>query len=202
MVQALDKFSKEQNKKMVLSGSSFAMFCANKSKEDYAKYLAGEKEDFSDDKLRDMRILNLLARLRFNLDELGTYLYKDLIVEVYEKIKDVSNRKDMDKCRALMSDLSDAYSSIYHYVARECNEIGVKSFHLYIQKAIEKIDEEKVDLELALKVYGQNPEEQNYGAEAFRLAAYAAEKYAYNYQKPKVKKLSNFPDNVCLKEDL
>ena len=201
MVQSLDKFSKEQNLNMILSGSSLAMFCANKAKEKYSKYLNGQSENFSENEIRDMRLLNLLDRLGFNLDELGTYLYKDLVAEIYEQIKDASNRRDMDKCRALMLELSNAYSNIYHYVARECNEIGVKSFHLYIEKAIENIDEEKVDVALAHKVYGDNPEEQNYGLEAFRLAAYAANKYAYNYHKPKVRKLSNFPENIKLKDN-
>ena len=37
------------------------------------------------------------------MDELGTYLYKDVIAEAYEKVKDVSRRKDMDKCRDLIA---------------------------------------------------------------------------------------------------
>lgn len=205
MVQAAEKFTDEERLRLVLHGTSFAMYEANEDKENYIKFKNGKADNFSDSTIRDMNLLEILERLGYSMDELGTYLYKDLIAETYEKIKDVSSRNDMDKCRAIMSSLTDAFSGFYRYIAREWKEMGVKSFHLYIQKAISKVSDEAVDMELSKKIFGDNPEEKNYGLQAFQIAAYAAKKYSFDdveeYKKPLVKKLSNIPDDLKLKDN-
>ena len=48
--------------------------------------------------------------------------------------------------------LNDNYSSFYLWLAREDLEIGIKSFHFYIDQAISKIDKDKMDKELTSKV--------------------------------------------------
>ena len=203
MVQSNDKFSMEERLIMVLHGSSFAMYEASLDKEDYEKYKKGKTEDFSEERMKNLELLDILVRLGFSTDELGTYLYKDVIAEAYERVKDLSRREDMDECRALMSELTNAFSNIYRYVAREWKEMGVKSFHLYIQKSIEAIDENKIDTELSKKIFGSSPDENNYGLQAFQIAAYAAKKYSFDnvdeYKKVAVKKLDNMPGDIVLK---
>ena len=81
--------------------------------------------------------------------------------------------------------------------------MGVKTFHLYIEKAIENIDDTKVDVNLSKKIYGENPEELNYGLNAFQIAAYYADKYSFDntqdYKKVLVKRLANMPNDIVLK---
>lgn len=205
MVQAAEKFTEEERLRLVLHGTSFAMYEANKDKENYIKFKNGQTDEFSETTMRDMNLLKILERLGYSIDELGTYLYKDVIAETYEKLKGASSRNDMDRCREIMSSLTDAFSGFYRYIAREWKEMGVKTFHLYIQKAIDGIEYDEVDVELAEKIFGDNPEEQNYGVQAFQIAAYAVKKYSFDntkeYKRPLVKKLPNMPDNLKLKDN-
>ena len=204
MVQAPEKYLDEEKLMMILGGTSYAAYVAYKDKENYLKYSKYEIAEFSKETLRDMMLLEILDKLGYPKNELGTYLYKDLIALVYDKIKDIKSRRDIDKCRALMSDLTNAFSPLYHYIAREDKEMGIKSFHLYIQRAIENIASENIDEDLSKSIFGENPEEKDYGMQAFQIAAYAAEKYeckdVKEYKQPKVKKLQNMPDDIRLKD--
>lgn len=76
--------------------------------------------------------------------------------------------------------------------------MGVKSFHFYIEEAISKIDENSIDKELAVKIFGSNPEDLNYGLQAFQLACYASNRYSMgpDFKKPKVMGLSNSPKRI------
>lgn len=183
----------------VLQGSSYAIFSAKNDQEKYDKYKKGEIDELSDYQIKEMQIISLLENLGYPMDQLGTYLYKEVIHSAYDEIKDYSSRNDMTKARELMQSLQDAYSNFYHWIARDDMEMGITSFHLYIERAINEIDEDKIKPELAIKVFGNNPEETNYGIQAFRLASYIAKKYSMKYEKPKVKTLSNIPKNVKLK---
>lgn len=198
MIKRLVEFSELEKLNMIISGTDYAMFEAQLDKKLYEKSKKGELEEISETQERDLKILRILEGLGYPMDELGTYLYKDVIAEAYEKVKDVSRRKDMDKCRDLMASLNDAYSDFYRWIARDDKEMGVKSFHFYIEEAISKIDENSIDKELAVKVFGSNPEDLNYGLQAFQLACYASDRYSMepDFKKPKVMGLSNSPKSI------
>ena len=206
MIKGVGDLSLEERKISFLQGTSFAMYEANIDKKNYINYKKGETKELSESVMKSMEILEILEKLGYSLDELGTFFYKDVIAEVYEKLKDVSSRNDMQKCRELMSELTDSFSSFYFYIAREWKEVGVKPFHLFIQQAISRIDDKAIDIELSKKIFGENPEESNYGLQAFQIAAYVANKYSYedvkDYKKPLVKKLSNMPEDIKLKDNL
>ena len=172
MIKRLVDLTELEKLNMLIDGTSYAMFEAHLDKEAYEKSKKGELEEISEIQERDIKILRILEGLGYPMDELGTYLYKDVIAEAYEKVKDVSSRRDMDKCRDLMASLNDAYSDFYRWIARDDKEMGVKSFHFYIGEAISKIDDDSIDKELAIKVFGSNPEDLNYGLQAFQLACY------------------------------
>ena len=76
--------------------------------------------------------------------------------------------------------------------------MSLDSFHLYIGEAISKIDENSIDKELAVKIFGSNPEDLNYGLQAFQLACYASNHYSMepDFKKPKVMKLPNSPKSI------
>lgn len=198
MIKRLVEFSELEKLNMIISGTDYAMFEAQLDKKLYEKSKKGELEEISETQERDLKILRILEGLGYPMDELGTYLYKDVIAEAYEKVKDVSRRKDMDKCRELMTSLNDAYSDFYRWIARDDKEMGVKSFHFYIEEAISKIDENSIDKELAVKIFGSNPEDLNYGLQAFQLACYASDCYSMepDFKKPKVMGLSNSPKSI------
>ena len=198
MIKRLVDLTELEKLNMLIDGTSYAMFEAHLDKEAYEKSKKGELEEISEIQERDIKILRILEGLGYPMDELGTYLYKDVIAESYEKVKDVSSRRDMDKCRDLMASLNDAYSDFYRWIARDDKEMGVKSFHFYIGEAISKIDDDSIDKELAIKVFGSNPEDLNYGLQAFQLACYASDRYSMepDFKKSKVMGLSNSPKSI------
>lgn len=201
MIKNIEKVSFQENIQMIATGVSYAMFEANLDKKMYEEYKVGKLKDISLTKQRDVNILSLLEGLGFPMDELGTYLYKDVIGEVYEQVKDISKREDMQKCRELMKELTDAYSCFYRFIARDDKEMGLSSFHFYIEQAISKIDEKLIDKELAVKVFGTNPEDTNYGLLSFQLASYVAHHYSMEpeFNRQKVMGLSNLPKDIRLK---
>ena len=188
----------------VLQGTSFAIYEAKKDKENYEKYKNGELTNPKEEIEKDVKILDILERLGYPMNELGTYLYKDLIKEVCDEMKDISIKKDIEKCKYILSELTNTYSSLYHYIAREWKEIGIIPFHLYIEQAIEKIDKKKIDKELSEKIFGNNKKTKNYGFKAFQISAYTLNKYSYKdtktYHKSKIKELSNISNKFKLKQ--
>lgn len=181
----------------MLDSTSFARYEAKKDKENFEKYKKGEYSDSSNNTLNNMKILDLLQRLGYPMEELGTYLLKDVIAEVYNYIQDENGNKDVDKCNSIIKELNNPFSNVYHYIAREWKEIGIKTLHLFIQRAQNRIDYNSIDKELSKNIYGNNLEDKNYGFHAFQIAAYALDKSSYvdtlEYQQPKSKvlKLNN-----------
>ena len=95
-----------------------------------------------------------MFNISFNFDLFNNYyyFYERLILSVYESLNEIIKEKDMEKYNELVANLNDNYSSFYLWLAREDLEIGIKSFHFYIDQAISKIDKDKMDKELTSKV--------------------------------------------------
>ena len=163
----------------MLDGTSFARYEASKDKENFEKYKRNERADFKEETLNNMKILDLLQRLGYSMEELGTYLLKDVIVEVYNYIQDKNGNKNMDRCSSIMAELNNPFSNFYLHIAREWKELGIKPFHLFIKKAQDTIDYKSIDKELSRKIYGNNLENSNYGIHAFQVAAYALDKSSF-----------------------
>ena len=203
MLKDINNMTDEEKLNSVLFGNCLAVYCANTDKKNYKQYKLGNISKLTNDELIDMKVLDLLYSLGYPNNELGTYLYKEVICELYRYINDNFDELTMVEYEYIIKDLNNAYSQFYFNQARNILEMGVTSFHLYIQDTINKIDENKIDKELSKKVYGPNPVEFNYGIQALQLTGYLLNKYSYdnveNYHKPKIKKLSNIRDNVILK---
>ena len=180
----------------ILNPESESKFYQSKDLVDYSKYKKGEpyydeniSPELKEEYEIDMKILSLLENLGYPMDELGTFLYKELIHELCREIKGMTKREDMKKCDDLISELGKPFSRIYHLVAREYLEIGIKSFHLNVESALDKIDSSKVDELLALRVYGSNPEQLDYGKQALLYAGYILGRYSKSYEMPKIKRI-------------
>lgn len=193
----------EKDLKNVLNGSSYATFCAKNDRGIYREYKNGDIEKLTEEEIKEMQALSVLENLGYPMDELGTYLYKEVIVYARDEIDGYNRRKEEDKEKAkdLLINLEDAYSNLYHMIAREDLEMGIKSFHICIWRAVQEIDDSKIDRELAEKIFGKNPIPLTYGAQAFKIASYLSKKYMIKYDGAKVKQLLNVPYNDRLKCD-
>ncbi len=156
----------ERYKKMIpyLQNASYAFYSASNDRDSYIDYKMGRIDKLTNSTLIELKVLELLEKLGYSMDEVGTYFYKDLILEVYR------NLKEKDKTN-LEETLIDKFSQLYYYIATEDKEIGIKSFHSYIEKAVDEIDSSSTDKELKEKIYGDKSIEQ-YGLNALNIASY------------------------------
>ena len=170
MIKSHEEFTKAERIEMALQGTSYAMYEAARDKNNFQKYQTKDIEDLSEEAIKDMKILDVLQQLGYPMDELGTYLYKDMIREVYDKLEKMSTPKEVYQYKAILSELRKPFSNSYLYIAREWKEMGIKSFHLYIQKALSKVDEQSSNKKLSKEVYGGKLDRQNYAVNAYRIA--------------------------------
>ena len=176
---------------------SYAAFVARKENEVYNNLKKGNFKDLTVSEERDIEILSILEKLGYPMSHLGTYLYKDLITLVCDEIEDMGISELQSKNEEMLDSLNNGYSNLYIGIASDDKELGCKTFHSYIEGAIEEIDEEKIDTSLASRIYG-TIENITYGTAAMHIAQYYLNGNTYDdgldYSIPKVKKLSNMND--------
>ena len=81
MVKERRLFSEYENLLLIVNGVSYAMNEANEDKKKYSLFKQGYTQVFTEEENKNMQVLSILERLGYSLDELGTYLYKDVIVK-------------------------------------------------------------------------------------------------------------------------
>ena len=160
MEKQLRQFNEDERISMLSYSAFYAKSEAKISKKQYEKQI--ENSSMSQDV--DIAIIQCLEKLGFPLDEMGTYLYKDVISNVIDSL--VKNDDEVQR-QQLTEQLNHTYSQFYFDVAKNDNDMGVNTFHAYIQKALSKINPEKKDLELVNRLFSSNEEPIGYGEEAF-----------------------------------
>ena len=71
--------------------SGFFHSYAYEERRDYEKYKSGSLDELSEDRLVQMEVLDVLEKLSFPMDKMGTYLYKDMIVKVMRYLNGVDD---------------------------------------------------------------------------------------------------------------
>ncbi len=156
----------------VLDGTSLAKTIAKDDKDKYDKYKKGA---FVSDKKYDyknMYILSLLEGLGFSMDELGTYLYKELILEVEEQLEKSSGESSIESYKKLYDQLNNINSNLYAWVYSDYLEMGKKTYMAYLNRAFEKIDLSKVDKNIQMSLFG-NEKQSDYAYETIQLGMQA-----------------------------
>lgn len=162
----LSELTNDKNNSLINKGISYAMHVAYNESKLYETYKKEELTQEIDKCMLDINILVLLERLGFPMNQLGTYLYKDVIKEVVDLLE-----KKEDEA-TLISYLTNAYSSIYLWVSKDDKEMGLKSFHSLIIEAINQINTNIIDKKLVIDVFGFDNTELNYGLLAYKLGKY------------------------------
>ena len=88
MLKDINNMTEEEKLNSVLFGNCLAVYCANTDKKNYKQYKLGDISKLTNDELVDMKVLDLLYSLGYPNNELGTYLYKEVICELYRYIND------------------------------------------------------------------------------------------------------------------
>jgi len=148
---------------MFVCGIYGAMCLAGNERNQYLNYKSGLLEFKNSEQQLDITILELLERNGFSIDELGTFLYKDVIKKTIECMR-LSNFKEEE----LKSDLKNFYSQFYFDLSRNDRDMGLKSFHFSIQNAIGNLKEESEEYWIQT-LFQEN--DRNYGEVAFLIGA-------------------------------
>lgn len=153
------------------------------------RYKSGKISEITEIEQLKMETLDLLESLGYPMDELGTYLYKDVIMSIREQLDVVETREDVKKSASILEEAKSAFSQLYFNLARNERDIGVKEYHRILSRSLSKVDYKKASPELLYKVYGNFPFDMDYGENAFTLANYLNRQI----DKPLCRRLTNSP---------
>lgn len=140
--------------KEVLDGSSFAKTIAKSDKEKFEQFKKGSLVSDKVYDYKNMYILSLLEGLGFPMDEVGTYLYKEVILEVGELLTILDEDSSVKLYNLLYDSLNDIDSRIYSWIHSDYLEIGKKSFMFYLNESFDKIDNTKVNKDIHEALFG------------------------------------------------
>ena len=157
---------------MLLTGIDDANFEARWDQGLYQKYLAGDIENFDEKTMLEMKTLELLLRLGYPENHMGTYLYKALIAHMCLRLMNIDSDNFVKESKEVLLEYADAFSTPYHTVARNERDLGIKSFHRYVNDAISKVDYSKTDSKLAFDIYDGLPDELSISENAYAIATH------------------------------
>lgn len=192
----------ERQKVLFLQGLDYALAFSYQDYKDYQLYKEFKLEKMSELRELEMKTLEILDQLGFPMDEVGTYLYKNMVVRVAEEMKNINTRTQIRNSVDMLLQMKQPYSQFYLDVARNDLDIGIKTFHAYVQKALEKVDENKENESLIYQIYGNIENNIDYGEQAFILGSYIAGKYESTKKNKSVVKELKGLQKVALKENI
>lgn len=143
----------------------------------YTSYKMRTEESYiSEDHALEMETLSILEQLGYPMNHIGTYLYKNMIIKVANHLELIIDKNDYeDECKKLISQIETPFSQFYVDVARNDLDIGVKSFHQNVTKAVENVNYSVADPNLLINfnnsVFGKN----DYKKQSFVIGAYVLE---------------------------
>ena len=142
-------------------------FSSERSK--YQAFKNGKLTTFDYGNDIDFSILMILEKLGFSSNEIGTYVYKNLIKKIIYMINDGVMEEE------ILASLMKNHSQLYLDVAYD-TDIGTKTLHSYIDKAVSKINVNNVDENLETRIYGDN-QTFHYGLDAYIIANYVNDSF-------------------------
>lgn len=150
------------------NGNRTAILISRADNYSYMRYKNGEAIDMSEYQRDEIETLSILENLGYPMYDIGTYLYKGVIMSIYDNLK---NNESNEK---ILSDINDPYSSFYQQLAREDYDMGVKLFHSYINNIESEIDNNKVVEKVKKEILGNKNSKLNVADRAFMIASYMA----------------------------
>ena len=174
-LKPVEEYSDGELLYMLLAGIGDANFEARWDQGLYQKYLAGNTADFDEKTMLQMKALEMLLQLGYPEDHLGTYLYEALIANMSLKLQNLQkydSESFVKESKKLLLEYADGFTKPYRLVAREERDMGVKTFHRYVNDAISKVDYNKADPALAFNIYDGLPNELSMSENAYAIATY------------------------------
>ena len=148
----------------------------------YEKYWEGKNYGFDYIELSgrekdEMNVLYLLELLGFPMDETGTFLYKEMIVEASRELKN----SGVAEKKMIKSAMANPYSQFYFNIARNNLDIGIKTFHQFVSLSYEHRLPKCPKQQIARKI-GVDTNSPDYILLAYKIADYYAKQKEENMQ--------------------
>lgn len=145
---------------------------------EYNDYLNGKLQKATYEKQVEMKIFDTLIELGFSLDHIGTFFYKELILEIAKSLnKENTYGQEICDEQTLREMLMNRYSAIYIEKAKYSLNISSDAYHKQIKDAIKNIDTTKVNKELLVEIFAGYENNTSYQEQAICIGKYIQNKY-------------------------
>lgn len=128
----------------------------------------------------EMNILYLLELLGFSKNETGTFLYKEMIVEASNELKNA----EKEEKQMIKSAMTYPYSQFYFNIARNNLDMGIKTFHQFVSLSYENRTTNRVKPQIARRI-GIDVNSSDYMLQAYKIAEYYVRQQEANMQEEK-----------------
>lgn len=145
---------------------------------EYNEYKNGKLENISIEQELEMKIFDTLLELGFSIENVGTFFYKELIVEIAKTLNS-KNAYGYENCdeEALKTLLNSRYSSIYIEIAKFYLEISCDTFHNRIKDAVKEVDITKANRDLVVEIFAGHEDATSYQEQALYIGRYIQNRY-------------------------
>lgn len=144
----------------------FNLYGKGLGRDTFVAHKKGKELNLNEQRQMELDILKLLNELGYPMDEIGTYLYKNVIIKVVENLNEGMEYENV------LIGLINPYSQFYLDLARFDLDMGVKTFHTYITEAKNKIDNNKINENLKENILGISNQPLDNGVKSLLIASY------------------------------
>jgi len=154
----------------------------NEDRERYMVYKTYKERGVYIPQGEDIYLLELLDNMGFDVNKPGTYLFRELVSEIYG---DVISNEDLGdyKSTLVLKDLNDERPFIYTVISNRL-DIKPEGFYEYIYDVTSNINKDCSDKLLRTTVLGANYNNQKPGMMAYNIAKYYEKFRRGEYKKP------------------
>ena len=172
MIRQLITFSNDNDQAQAASHSFYLIDSFKDTFEYYKKYKSNLLDRCADSKLQEMEVLEFLDNLGFPLNEPGTILYRNMIIKAMHHLNGTDDFGNSLSREQLLKQMKNPYSQFYVEVARSDLDIGIKTFHAYVQHSIRNINYSDADTALLFNFYSNFSKDMDCGEAALIIAEY------------------------------
>lgn len=195
------ELSKEDRHRFSMWGMNDAQNGVSYDYHMYQRYKNDPTFTLTKEEAADMSILLVLEELGYPMEEIGTYLYKDVVVKATKKIGEFIANQDGQALYDLADALNDGFSPFYHDLARNDRDMALKSFHVAIEEAHAK-KVETTSSQILAAAYPTVNTELNYGQQAFLLGSYIVRSCNFTPEQQSKRLNPNLPTGKRLTKEL
>lgn len=137
----------------------------------YEVYQLGKLTPFSTLELssqerEEIKVLSLLEKLGFPMEQTGTYLFKEMVMKAVSELQEVTSWQEKERIK---QEMEFPFSQFYVDVARNNMDMGIKTFHYVINLSYTQTNISKFN-QTNMRKKGIDLTNPNYQQQAYKIA--------------------------------